>query len=95
MAQRFPITINDDGTVRWHGISTGKTKVLAMSDDPKLITLHVAGHNFWSGREQHYASAEITVHKYEDGPNPREIFLTELFGVMRWPARGSEWRPKQ
>jgi len=91
---RFPVTINDDGTVQWHGVDTGKTKVLAMSSDPKLIALHIAGHSFWSGRCQHYANAEIVVHKYEDGPNPRKIFLVELFGVMSWPARGDKWTPK-
>ena len=96
MSQRFPITINDDGTVTWHGVDAGKTKVLAMNCDKKLIVLHVAGSSYWSGvGGQSYAGAHVNVHEYEEGPSPREIFLTELFGVMEYKPRGNDWRPKQ
>lgn len=98
MAQRFPITINDDGTVRWHGVDTGKTKVLAMDGKEKLIVLHIGGHTFWSGRSRQYAKARIEVHRYTEGPSTRKIFLTELFGIMSWepyPLPGKKWRPRQ
>lgn len=93
---KHPITIKADGTVHWHGVETGKTKVLAMSSAPNLITLHVAGHTYWSScYSRNYAPAEIQVHEYEEGPAPDKIFLKELFGVMRWKSRNSNWRPKQ
>ena len=95
MSQRFPITINDDGTVRWHGVDAGKTTVLAMNCDKKLIVLHTAGSYWWDNGGRHYGEAKVAVHEYEEGPSPREIFLTELFGVMEWKPRGNEWRPKQ
>lgn len=91
---RFPITINDDGTVRWHGVSTGKTTVLAMNKEKKLITLHSAGSFWWDNGGKHYGGAKVNVHEYEEGPSPREIFLTELFGVLEWKPRGNEWRPE-
>lgn len=95
MSQRFAITINDDGTVTWHGVDTGKTKVLAMNCDKQLIVLRMAGSYWWDNGGRHYNEAKVTVHEYEEGPSPREIFLTELFGVMDYKPRGNEWRPKQ
>jgi len=94
MSQRFAITINDDGTVEWHGVDAGKTKVLAMNCDKKLIVLHVAGSRWSDNGGQHYGPASVAVHEYEEGPRPRKIFLTELFGVMQWKPRGNEWKPK-
>lgn len=90
----FAITINDDGTVRWHGVDTGKTRVLAMNCDKRLITLHTAGSYWWDGAGKHYGEAKVTVHEYENSGNPRELFLTELFGVMEWKPRGGNWTPE-
>lgn len=95
MSQRFAITINDDGTVQWHGVDTGKTKVLDMNEKKKLIALHIAGHTTWHGVGRLYGEARIGVYEYEDGPSEREIFLTDLFGELDWKSRGAEWRPKQ
>lgn len=95
MAQRFAVTINDDGTLTWHGVETGKTKVMDMDEDNKLIALHIAGHTTWTGSGPLYGAARFEVHQYEDGPSHREIFLTELFGCLQWKPRGHEWRPKQ
>jgi len=103
MSQRFAITINDDGTVEWHGVDAGKTTVLAMNEEKRLIVLHTAG-SYWSDNGgRHYGEARVAVHEFEyakrsnpfNEPNPRELFLTELFGVMDWKPRGNNWRPKQ
>lgn len=94
MSQRFAITINDDGTVTWHGVDADKTTVLAMNRDKRLIALHTAGGYWWDNGGKHYGPAKVCVHEYEDGPSEREIFLTELFGAMDWKPRGNEWRPK-
>jgi len=90
----FAITINDDGTVRWHSVDAGKTKVLAMNEKRKLIVLHVAGSTWSDNGGQHYGAAHVNVHEYKEGPSHREIFLTELFGVMEWKPRGEKWTPK-
>ena len=93
---RHAVTINDDGTLRWHGVDAGKTKVLAMNVKKKLIVIHSAGGYWWDNGGKHYGAAKINVHEYEEGPSPREIFLTELFGVLDYKPRGGEpWRPKQ
>ena len=92
---RIPITINDDGTVTWHGVSTGKTRVLDINRKAGLIALHVAGHTYWSGREQLYSSARVHVHTFEETDDPRQIYVNELFGELEWMARGNKWRPEQ
>lgn len=92
---RFAVTINDDATVTWHGVDTGKCKVLAMNRESKLIALHTAGSYWWDNGGRHYGGARVNVHRFEDGPSPNEIFLTELFGELEWKPRGNVWRPEQ
>lgn len=91
---RFAITINDDGTVEWHGVDAAKTTVLAMNTKKKFIVLHVAGSYWHDNGGKHYGEARVAVHEYEDGPSPRKIFLTELHGLMDWKPRGNKWRPE-
>ena len=90
--QGYPITINDDGSVTWHGVDTGKTRVLAMNKEQKIIVLHVAGHNYTSGQSQYYAPAKVTVHEYFE---EHEDYLTlkELFGVVEYSPRSNNWTP--
>lgn len=90
----FAVTINDDGTVRWHGVDAGKTTVLAMNTKRKFITLHTAGGYWYDNGGKHYGGAKVCVHEYTETSRPREIILTELFGVLDWKPRGNEWRPQ-
>jgi hypothetical protein len=87
----FGITINGDGTVLWHGVETGKTKVLAK--DEKIVVLHTAGHNYQSGRDTLYAPATITVHEYDPTGCADIINLRGLFGLIEWET-SSKWRPE-
>ena len=97
----FAVTINDDGTVRWHGVDAGKTTVLGLNEQKRLIALHTAGGYWYDNGGKHYGEAKVCVHEFEyapttnpfKAPNPRELILTELFGVMNWKPRGNEWRP--
>lgn len=89
------IRINHDGTVYWHGVDAGKTKVLAMNEDKGLIVLHTAGSYWWDNGGKHYDEAKITVHEYHETVHGYEYDLLELFGVMEFAPRGNKWEPKQ
>lgn len=96
MSQRFPITINDDGTVTWHGVDTGKTRVLARNKGQKIIVLHTAGSSYTSGQIQCYAPAKVTVHEYENNAkfeDGSQIYLKELFGILEYSPRSNNWTP--
>ena len=91
---RFRIRIRDDGSVHWYGVDAGKTKVLAMNEDSKLIALHKAGGTFWHGVGlQSYSPASINIHQYEDTKLPDEKILIGLFGELEFKPRGNEWTP--
>ena len=98
----FQIKINDDGTVTWQGVDASKTTVMAISYKEKLITLHIAGGCWWDNGGRHYGEAKVSVHNFEyaarpnpfNEPDPRNLILKELHGVMTWKPRGNQWRPK-
>lgn len=91
------LEIFDNGQVRWLGVDTGKTKVLAHNVKEKMICLHIAGHYYSSFPIQKYAPAQVTVYRYEL-VEPFEktkrfeagmrIKIDELFGFLSWQVRG-------
>ena len=96
---RHKLDIYDNGHVQWHGVDTGKTKVVAHNVEKKIIALKIAGHKYWSCREQAYARARFNVYKYRFiGPFPKSrmfvkgitIEIDSLDGFLDWPVRGSE-----
>ena len=62
---RFKLDILDDGTVRWHGVDTGVTKVVAHNQDRKIIALKIGGHSTQSGFERIYGPAHYGIYEYE------------------------------
>lgn len=91
------LDIYDSGQVRWLGVDTGNTKVIAHNAKEKMICLHIAGHYYSSMQAQKYAPAHVTVYRYtwlgrfkktKHFDAGFEIEIDELFGFLSWQVRG-------
>ncbi len=90
---RFELDILDDGTVRWHGVDTGVTIIMAHNPKRKIIALKIAGHTSWDGEGKLYDPAHFAIYKYKlvaDYSDGICIEVDELFGVLHWNVRGKK-----
>ena len=92
---RFKLDIFNDGHVRWHGVDTGVTIVMAHNPKRKIIALKIAGHSSPSGQERLYSPAHFAIYEYELVENYPDsvaicIEIDELFGVLHWNVRGKK-----
>lgn len=99
---RFKLDIFNDGVVRWHGVDTGVTTVIAHNPKRKIIALKTAGHTTWDGAGKLYDAAHYTVYEYEllgefekgnrfgITSSGIVIEIDELFGALRWNVRGAK-----
>ena len=90
---RFKMDVLDDGSVRWHGVDTGETKVVADNRERKILALHIAGHSAQAGYKRIYGPAHYGIYEYEIVAVYKDgicIEIDELFGVLHWDVRSKK-----
>jgi hypothetical protein len=93
MSIDFKCTVKEDNSVKWHGLTMGKTEVVARNDRAKLISFLIAGHGYWAGvGDRAYAPAHFIVCKFVhikfDGKS--EVLGVEFFNnLLEWNVRRS------
>ena len=83
------------GAVRWVGVETGKTEMVARSGkDHGFVALNIGGHSCWVNTHDVYDPAHYAIYRFRSGGTLPEgdkgteaLWLLSLFGLMQWPVR--------